>query len=164
MQHLITIVGIICLLSAGAFAQKDFYGDWKLDQEASTRVSRRPDSVTMTVAKTGKEMPVTTHVVMSDEKDGSSPTDRIGSIYIYRLDGKDRTGELRTPTRVVPATTRLVKEGKKLVLIRELGEGAAKSTIKQTWELSADGKTLTTFHESTPRDRTSGSKRIFIRK
>lgn len=86
----------------------------------------------------------------------------------YSLDGKETKMDFSSPMGTMPLTLKAKFDGGKLKLSREMTisgpMGDRTMTSKETWELSADGNTLTVNVErSTPRGNETATK-VFTKK
>lgn len=183
MKKLFTIVGILCLFSVAAFAQKgSFAGTWTLDKAKSKldeRMARSIESMTMTVTQTDKELTVST-----DTKRAAPPAGAGGGMgggmgrggggmgmgggkQTYTLDGKEVKTEVENQMGKVPTTTKATLAGGKFELSRSstftTPDGEMTSSTKETWELSADGKVLTVNREQTSSRGSNSSTLVFTK-
>lgn len=167
----------VLMLAAAGFAQGSYSGTWKLDKERSTLAGpMRIDSMTLTVAHTEREIKVETATKRQAPPEGAGaptagapgggpgrgPVGRGGmgmadGTTVYSLDGKETMAEVDGPMGKMPVT---YKGSAKADGSLELSSsrtfsgrmGDVTMTTKETWSLSADGKTLTIDRvNSTPR-------------
>ena len=161
----------------------DFSGTWMLDiPKSQLDVRMRVEALTMTVAQTDKELKVTTETKRpAPPADAAQPgPNGPGSgrgmrgfgggdgTVSYSLDGKETVVEVDGPNGKMPIKYRgSIEAGKaNLSTSRSFSGpmGDVTATTKDTWTLSADGKTLTVLREqATPRG-TSSSTLVFARK
>lgn len=177
---LLACVSLVVFVFAVSAQDKtaDYAGTWTLDISKSKLDERmRVESMTLTVAQTEKEITVT-----SETKRPAPPANvpqgggrpggmgRMGGdgTTIYSLDGKETKSEVDGPMGKTPITLKAKSEGGKLNLSKASSfsgpMGEVTITTKETWELAADGKSLTVNREqSTPRGATS-STLVFSKK
>lgn len=180
MKKLLFLAAAVVLFSFAAFAQKaDYSGTWALDAGKSKLDERaRIESMTLTVAQTDKELKVETATKRlpppaEAPQGGGRGMGRGGfggdGTVTYSLDGKETKTEMDGPMGKTPVayTAKSESDGKlKLSSSRTINSpmGEAVITTKETWSLSADGKTLTVEREmSTPRG-TNQSTMVFAKK
>jgi hypothetical protein len=89
--------------------------------------------------------------------------------WTYGLDGKDTKGEMQGPMGAMPVTMNAKFDGPKLNLSRSStfnspSGGEVTMTNKETWDLSADGKTLTVNGERTSMRGTETTTKVFTKK
>ena len=159
----------------------DYSGTWSLDVSKSTMDrARNIESMIMTVTQTETELSVTTETKRAappaDAPQGGRPGGGMGrggfgggdSKTVYSLDGKETKSEVEGPNGKMPLALKAKSEAGKLHLSRSSSfsgqMGDVTITTKETWELGADGKTLTVNREqSTPRG-TNSSTLVFSKK
>ena len=182
MIKTIVITLAICLSVVGVYAQKsDFSGKWTLDVAKSKLGERNNiESQTITVAQTDKDIKIETATKRTPPAGGGAPGGGGGGggggmmgrsgdgAATYVLDGKDAKSEVAGPGgAMVPVTTNAKVEGGKIVLSRSSTfngpNGAISTSSKETWELSADGKTLTISSERTTPRGTDSTTRVFVK-
>lgn len=181
------MAAIWCLLTMAAAAQTkpDFSGVWELDK-ASSKLGEmsRIEEMVMTVSQTEKELKVETKVKRMPPPDGQRQGGMgrgpgmgggmLGGMLgdgtaTYNLDGKETKITQETPMGSVPIFTKAKIDDKgKLKISRTssistpMGEFAL--TMKETWSLSEDGKTLTVKRDlDTPRG-TNSMEMVFTKK
>lgn len=184
MKKLSLALFAISLMAAASFAQgkASYSGTWTLDKDKSTLAGpMRIDSMTLTVAHTDKEIKVETATKRLPPNDtpgaptagapGAGPGRR-GAMgmgdgtTVYSLDGKEIQAEVDGPMGKMPVTYKgSVRTDGSLELSSSRSfngpQGAITTTTKETWSLSADGKTLTVDRvNSTPRGEQT-SKLVF---
>jgi hypothetical protein len=181
MNKKIALLAAFCMLLMAVVIsaqekQTNFAGDWTLDKEKSELGERnRIESMTMKVSQTEKELSVERKAKRAEPAGGNEGEGRRGmrgggggneEPVTYSLDGKE--------TKVKMEGGRLSGEAKfkaksekdgtmKLMQTRSFETPMGSRSIKttETWELSADGKTLTISSESeTPRGNRS-TKMVF---
>ncbi len=184
MKKAFMFAAIVAALSISAFAQAkptDFSGTWILDVSKSQLGDRmRVESMTLTVAQTDKELKVTT-----ETKRAAPPADAAqggpgggrgmgrgfgggDSTIAYLLDGKESVVEIDGPNGKMPVKYKAAMDAGNAILTstRSLSGpmGDLTMTTKDSWSLSAEGKTLTVVREqSTPRG-TNSSTMVFAKK
>ena len=180
MRKLLFMAIAVCALAAASFAQTvNYSGTWKLDIEKSTFPGpSRLESMTLTVAQTGKDIKVDTAT-----KRAAPPADAPGGggagrgsrggfggdgSVSYTLDGNETKVEVDSPRGKVPVTYKGSAEtdgSLKLSTSRTVNgpQGEVTMTTKETWKLSADGKTLTVDRESTSPRGNQTSKLVFTK-
>lgn len=154
----------LAALSAAAQNKPDFSGQWHLDVANSKLDQRmRIESMTLTVAQTDKELSVTTSTKRLPPNDGMGGGRGMGGgmggdgTTVYSLDGKETKTEMEGPMGKMPVALKAKMDADgtlKLSSTRTFNGpmGEMTMTTKETWKLSADGKTLTIERESsTPR-------------
>jgi len=170
MKKLSLALFAIVMMAAAALAQgkANYSGTWSLDKEKSTLAGpMRIDGMTLTVAHTEKEIKVETATKRLPPNDtpgaptagapgggpgrGMGPRGGMGmgdGTTVYSLDGKETKAEVDGPMGKMPViyTGTAAADGS-LALSSKRSfngpQGEITSTTKETWKLSADGKTLT---------------------
>lgn len=89
--------------------------------------------------------------------------------WTYGLEGKETTGEMSGPMGPLPVALNAKFDGGKLYLSRSMSfpsQSGDQMTVtnKETWELSADGKTLTVNAERTSMRGTDKTTRVYAKK
>ncbi len=180
MKKLLFLTAAVCLLTAAAFAQDkkgaDFSGTWTLDTARSKQDERRRvEGMTLKVAQTPTELSVTTETKYpappadAPVRPGGGGRGGFGGdgTAVYSLEGKDTKLELDGPNGKIPQTLKAKAEGSKMNLSRSMTMstqgGDMTITMKETWELGADGKTLTVNRESSSPRGTSTSTLVFTK-
>ena len=191
MKKLLLLVGAVALFSIAGFAQKaaNYAGTWKLDKAQSKldqRMSAGIDSMTWTVSQTGNELKIVSDVKraeapMAAPPAGGPPVGGGGGrgmgrggfgggdgTTVYSLDGKETTGELDGPMGKMPVSYKATTAADGSVVLtssRTINgpNGEAKVTTKESWKLSADGKTLTVDRENTSPRGTQTSTLVFVK-
>lgn len=150
----------------------DFSGKWNLDVSKSKMGDRMPvESQTLTVAQTVKELMVETDTKRPEppaNNGGRAGGGRMGGMgggdakATYGLDGKETKTEIDGQMGKTTMTYKAKFDGPKLKLssTRNVSSPMGEFTIptNETWELSADGKTLTIDRETvTPRSTISST-------
>jgi hypothetical protein len=181
MKKLFFAMAVVCLFAFGAFAQKapNFSGTWTLDVSKSKLGDRNNiESQTLTVTQSDKDIKYETATKRTAPPAGSGGGGGMGGgggrggdmPATFTLDGKDIKMDMPGPGGTTsPATMNGKWDGSKLVLTTvrsftnpQTGE-AITSTTKQTWELGADGKSLTITSDSTSPRGTNSSTRVFTK-
>lgn len=180
MKKLSLALFAISLMAAAALAQgkANYSGTWTLDKEKSTLGGpMRIDGMTLTVAHTDKEIKVETATKRLPPNDvpagapgggpgrGMGPRGGMGmgdGTTVYALDGKETKAEVDGPMGKMPIFYKgsAAADGSlELSSKRSFNgpQGEITVTTKESWKLSADGKTLTVDRvNSSPRgDQTS---------
>lgn len=180
MKKLLFLAAALCVFSTAALAQKaaNYSGTWNLDLAKSKLDDRmrNVESMTWTVAQTDAELKITT-ATKRQAPPADAPARPGGgmgrgggfgdSTTSYDLSGKESKIEIDGPNGKMPQTLKASPNGGKLQLTRSMTMntqmGEMTMTTKETWELSADGKTLTvTREQSTPRG-TNTSTMVFTK-
>lgn len=183
---ILTLIFSLFLAVTAVFAQgkaSDFSGNWELDTNKSKLGEKtRIESMTMSVSQTGSELKIETktkHAVSSEgevrvgEKNGGMIRRDIGSnfgettqIVAYNLGGTETKSEI--PGIPIATTTFKAKleNGGKLYLTSNRASEKPKgvTTVKETWTLSADGKTLTVARETVTPQGNVSAEMIFNKK
>jgi hypothetical protein len=184
MKKLSLALFAISLMAAAALAQgkSNYSGTWTLDKDNSTLGGpMRIDGMTLTVAHTDKEIKVETATKRLPPNDGppagapgGGPGRRGGAMgmgdgtTVYALDGKETKAEVDGPMGKMPV---IYKGGMKTDGSLELSSsrtfngpmGEMTMTTKETWKLSADGKTLTIDRVNTSPRGEQTSKLVFTK-
>ena len=185
MKKLVFLMAAVCLFSIAAFAQDkkaDFSGTWTLDVSKSKLDERaRIESMTMTVTQSAKDLKVDTKTIRAARPEGAPGGTGGGggmgrgggfgngeSSTTYSLDGKETTIEQDSPMGKMPVKLMAKSDGGKIGLSssRTMSGPNGEVTIstKETWELAADGKTLTVNRDQTTPRGTSSSTMVFVKK
>lgn len=157
----------------------DFSGKWNLDLAKSKLTDREKttiESQTLTVTQTAADIKIETATKRiappAGAPAGGPPGGGGGGMgrgggmggdapATYAL-GKETTTEQQMGPNTVPVTMSSKWDGSKLVLTRSSTfngpNGEVKNTSKETWELGADGKTLTVNRESTGMQGTTSTR------
>ena len=156
MKKLFFAAAIVCLFAFAAFAQKpaDFSGKWNLDLSKSElgQQAAMIKSQTVTITQSGTSFKVSTQTERNaDAAGGGSGRGGFGGgggDQSYTLDGKEVSTDRQTQNGTVTIKTTASQTGNKVVITSVFPgpNGDVKST--STYELSADGKTLTVTRES----------------
>ncbi|HMS40319.1 MAG TPA: hypothetical protein PKE69_08840 [Pyrinomonadaceae bacterium] len=184
MKKLLFVSAIFCLLAISAFAQDkktpDFSGSWELDVSKSKLDERaRIESMTMSVTQTEKDIKIETTMKRAEGGGGGGGGMNRGGggmggfgggngTTTYTLDGKETKITQDSPMGAIPVSLKAKFDSDKLKLNQtrtintQMGEISI--TTKETWSLSADGKTLTVKRETeTPRGAQT-SEMVFAKK
>jgi len=143
------------VFAVAASAQTNFSGKWSLDVSKSKLGDRNSiESQTLTVTQTDKEIKVETATKRAESAAGGRG--RFGGgdgATTYSLAGKETSVSVDGPMGPMPVALTAKFDGGKLHLSQARTfngpNGEVKVTTKDTWELGADGKTLTVNREST---------------
>ncbi len=190
MKKLLFLAVVTCFLSMAAFAQKANYaGTWTLDAGKSKldERSRNVESMTLIVTQTQTELSVTSttkHSAATLEVPAGAPRPPgggggggggmgrgMGALgdgkTVYALDGKETKVDFEGPNGNIPQTLKAKAEGAKLHLSKSMTmstpRGEMTISTKETWELGADGKTLTVNREQTTPRGTNTSTMVFTK-
>jgi len=165
-------------------APADFSGKWTLDLTKSKLTDREKSSIesqTMTVTQSATDLKFETATKRMAPPAGAPAGGppgggggRMGGggmgggdmTQTYTL-GKETTTEQQMGPATVPVTMGSKWDGSKLVLTRSSvfngPNGEVKNSSKETWELGADGKTLTVNREATGMQGTTTSTKVFTK-
>ena len=156
MKKLFFATALVCLFAFAAFAQKpaDFSGKWNLDLTKSElgQQAAMIKSQTVTITQSGTSFKVSTQTERNADAVGGGGGGRGGfgggGDQSYTLDGKEVSTERQGPNGAMTIKTTASQTGNKVVITSVFPgpNGDVKST--STYELSADGKTLTVTRES----------------
>jgi len=182
MRKLMFFAAVLCLFTMSAFAQKaSFAGTWTLDKEKSKlddRMRNNIESMTWMVAQTDTELKVTTATKRqappadAPARPGGGGMGRGGfgggdGTTAYDLTGKETKVEVEGRGGKVPQTLKATASGGKLQLSKSVtmttDMGEMTMTTKETWELGADGKTMTVTREQTNPRGTNTSTLVFVK-
>ena len=194
MKNLAILFAFVCLFAIGATAQSkkaDFSGEWTLDASKSKLGERsRIEAMTLKVTQTEKELKVETttkrpappqgEMAGGNGNTGAMPAPAGGGMRggmrggfgggdgttVYSLEGKETSTEGAMGGQATLKAK--VEKDSRLNLSRtqtiDSPNGQATISVKETWELSADGKTLTVKRDvESPRGTTS-TEMVFTRK
>jgi hypothetical protein len=176
MKQLFFAMAVVCVFALAAFAQKtpDFSGKWSLDLAKSKLTDREKQTIeaqTITVTQTATDIKIETDTKRVAPPGGgggggmgSGRGGGMGGPQTFLL-GKEATADQQVGPNTVPVTAGSKWDGTKLVTTRSFTfngpNGEVKSVTKQTFELGADGKTLTVTVESTGMQGTTTSTRVY---
>lgn len=179
MKRNVVLAAIFSLfvLAISASAQTaDFSGTWKLDVSKSKLGERNMIAEqTLTVVQTATDISVTPATKRTPPPDGMGGGGGMGRGGMgggdmkstYTLDGKEITSEVDGPMGKMPVKMMAKLEGGKLTLSSSRTfngpNGEMTTTTKESWELSADGKTLTIVTERTSPRGTDTTTRVFAK-
>jgi hypothetical protein len=148
---------VFCMAAIVANAQKaDFSGKWSLDI-AKSELGQQAASIksqTMTITQEGTSFKVSTHVERNvpatDGPGGGAGNGRgMGPMeQSFTLDGKEVSTERQTPNGAVTTKTKSELNGNKVVITSVFPTQNGDMKVTTTYEISADGKTLTLTRES----------------
>lgn len=172
MKKSLILLGIVGLFSLGVFAQTpNFSGEWMLDKAKSKLDERQSASIegqTLTAEQTDKKIKITVTTKQKSGGLGANQVDLGGSTNTYTFDGKEVTVESDSGIgKVLSRFKGELSEGKlKLQSIRTFNTamGDVSLTTKESWGLSADGKTLTIKRESESQRGKLESEWVYARK
>ena len=181
MRKIFFSAAILCVTAVAGYSQAkptDFSGTWVLDVSKSQLGERaRIEAMTVTVAQTDKELKVTTETKRpappADASSGGPGGRGMGRGFgdgtvSYSLDGKETIVEIEGPNGKMPVKYKGTIEGGKANLSSTRTftgpMGEVTSMTKDSWSLSADGKTLTVAREQTSPRGTNSSTLVFAKK
>ena len=164
MLQKVVFLLVFCVAAVAASAQKpaDLTGKWNLDISKSElgQAAGMIKSQTVTITQAGTSFKVATQTERNTPPEGApgggggggrpgagGPGGGMGE-QSYTLDGKEISTERQTQNGTVTTKTKAEQNGNKVIItsVFPTPNGDMKST--STYELSADGKTLTVTRES----------------
>ncbi len=180
MKKAVFLAVSICMLSIAAYSQKQasFSGVWTLDVAKSKLNEReRIESRTMTVTQSGNELKVEVATKRLPPP-ADAPEGRMGGgggmgrggdgTTVYSADGKETTVEVEGPNGKSPMKLKATIEGNKATLTQtrtfNSPNGEISVVTKETWDLAADGKSLTVVRESSGGRMASSTTMVFSKK
>lgn len=148
----IAIISFVVFSSSCASAQykqnaPNFSGTWVLDTgKSKLDENDRIESLTLTVTQSKDEIHVDSALKLIPYNPAFMGGPMIRPLEqnmsnTYRFDGKETQGQVPSPGGPQAATLKAKFDGGKLHLSQTNGDPVV--TLKETWTLSADGKTLT---------------------
>jgi hypothetical protein len=175
---------VLFLMAVGVSAQDkgNFSGHWELDTSKSKLDERaRIQAMTLDVAQTATDVKVQSKTTRAPRPEGAPGGNGQGggmgrgggfgggdSAMTYSLNGKETTVQQDSPMGQVPVTLKAKIDGGKLNLSSSRTfngqNGEVSISTKETWTLSADGKTLTVEREQSSPRGTSSSTLVFAKK
>ena len=178
-------LSVMAISASAQTAPTDFSGKWALDLAKSKLTDREKASIesqTLTVTQTATDIKIETATkrlappagAPAGGPPGGGGGGRMGGgggmggdmPATYAL-GKETTTEQQMGQNTVPVTLGSKWDGSKLILTRSSTftgpMGEVKTTSKETWELAADGKTLTVNSERTSPRGTDSTTRVFTK-
>lgn len=179
------LILLLLTFSAGsAFSQNkpDFSGEWELDIQKSKLDARaRIESMTMRVTQSDEDIRIETFVkrqrISDQSRDGEGRgMGRFGSgfgmigdtSYTYKLNGKETEVTQETPMGAIPVLLKARVEKGKLKLnqtrILNTPMGQVYITVKETWQISEDGKSLAVKREIENPMGVNSSEMVFVKK
>lgn len=166
MKKIIILTGVLCLLTVSALAQSvsNYSGQWVLDKNASKLPAKMStiESITLTVAQSGNELKTA-----SVSKRVSLPAAG-QELVTYFLNGGENKTEYSANGAPVTVKSRARVEGGRLSLQADRSiktdAGNFIASTKETWQLSADGNTMTVKRETKTPQETLVAELIFIKK
>jgi len=135
------VVGLLCCSAFGQAGKPDFSGTWKVNNARSTpRDDARPE-YSIVVAQTANSITVNTKAAVTNIFDGTFPIEKTGEAKhrITHLGDKYRYTKVWWENNTLMFEI-LDKDGKK-----ELSK--ILMAIRESWNVSPDGKVLTTFRQ-----------------
>jgi hypothetical protein len=189
MKKLSLALFAISIMAMAALAQgkANYSGTWNLDKDKSTLSGpMRVDGMTLTVTQSAKDIKVdsvTKRLPPPNLPEGANPGAPGGGRGMgrgfggfgigdgsttYSLDGSELKVEMDGPNGKMPVIHKGTQESNgslKLSTSRTFTGpmGEMTMTTKETWSLSADGKTLTIDRENTTPRGNQTSKLVFIK-
>lgn len=177
MKKNFILAAAICVfvMAVSVSAQKatttDFSGKWALDVAKSKLGERNNiESQTMTVTQTAADIKIETATKRMAPPAGAPAGGRMGgggggdTPMTYSL-GKETRVDQQMGQVTVPVTMKSSWDGSKLILATSRTftrpGGDVTSTTKDTWELGADGKTLTVTAERTGPQGSTSTTRVY---
>lgn len=179
---LFAVVAVCFAAAISVSAQKapaDFSGKWTLDLAKSKLTDREKQTIesqTITVTQTAAEIKIETETKRIAPAGGPPAGGRPGGgggmgggggapgPQVFPI-GKETTSDQQMGQMTVPVTAGAKWDGSKLITSRSSTfngpNGEVKSLTKQTFELGADGKSLTVTVESTGMQGTTTSTRVY---
>lgn len=192
MKKFMSLFLLVGLFAVSAFAQSapNVGGEWTLDKSKSTldeRMARSIESQTMTVTQTATDVKVATVTKRNAPPAGAPGGGQGGGMggqggggrgmgggmggdttNTYTLDGKEVTVEVEGPMGKVPVKFKgEIKNGALHVQTTRTfngPQGEITTTTKETWTVSADGKTLTVKRDTESPRGTQSSELVFSKK
>lgn len=177
-NFVITVAIALFALAISASAQKgpDYSGKWNLDvSKLSGQQAQMIKSEVVTITQSGNSFKISTHVERNAPADGAPGAGRggfgggAGGDQSFTLDGKEMSMDMPGPGgATVPVKMSGKWDGSKIVttssrtFTNQAGESMT-STTKTTYELGADGKTLTVTTERTGGRGPSSSSRVYTK-
>ena len=153
-----TLVLCVAAIAANAQTAPNFSGKWTLDI-AKSELGQAASSIksqTMSIRHAGDSFKVLTQVERN-----APPTDGPGGgagngramasgpmEQAFTLDGKEVSSERQTPNGAVTTKTKSEQMGNKILVTSTFPGPNGEMKVTTTYELSADGKTLTLTRES----------------
>jgi hypothetical protein len=170
------------VMAISASAQKapaDFTGKWNLDLAKSKLTDREKASIeaqTITVTQTPADIKIETETKRIAPAGGApagggggggrAGGGGMGGPQVFLL-GKETTADQTMGQNTVPVTSGSKWDGSKLVTSRSFTfngpNGEIKSSTKQTFDMGADGKSLTVTVDSTGAQGTTTSVRVYAK-
>ena len=166
MRKILFLTLVFCMSVFAANAQKsaDLSGKWSLDISKSDlgQMAAMIKSQTVTITQAGTSFKVSTQTERNAPPEGAAGAPggggggrgpggggMGGGEQSYTLDGKEVSTERQTQNGAITTKTKAEQNGNKVVItsVFPTPNGDMKSTT--TYDLSADGKTLTVTREST---------------
>lgn len=171
-----TLSLVAMAFSVSAQKAPDFGGKWTLDVAKSKLGDRNSiESQTMSVTQTDKDIKIETATKRMAPPAGGGGGGRMGGgmggggdmAMTYTLDGKETKIERQGPQGAIPVMLKGKFDGGKLHLSQSSTfagpNGDITTTTKETWELGADGKSLTVTTERTTMRGTDSTTKVFTK-
>lgn len=165
MLQKVVFMLVFCMAAVAASAQKpaDLSGKWNLDIGKSElgQAAGMIKSQTLTITQAGTSFKVATQTERNAPAEGAPGGGGPGGgggrgmgagggagEQSYTLDGKEVSTERQTPNGTVTTKTKAEQTGNKVVVTSTFPTPNGDMKQTSTYELSADGKTLTVTRES----------------
>lgn len=153
MKKVLFLLGIVCAFAFTASAQTpNFAGTWKLDtSKLNEQMAAMIKSQTKVITQDASEIKDTTTTERNAPPAGGGGQGGGGGFgggmgggpITYKLDGSEVVTERDTPNGKITTKTTAKINGGKLEVTSVTATPNGDRTSKTSWELSADGKTLT---------------------
>lgn len=175
-NFVLSAIAIVFALTLTASAQKapaDFSGKWTLDMSKSTVSDNEKaaiESQVLTITQTAGDIQVVTATKRIAPKDAPAggPSGRAmgsGEMTNSFPFGKETTVERQMGPNTVPTTLGSKWDGSKVItwssMTMNTPNGESKRSVKEVYELSADGKTLTVSRENSGPGGSNSSTRVY---
>lgn len=177
MKKLLFLTAAVCLFSVAAFAQDkkaNYSGTWTLDVSKSKLGDRNSiESQTLTVTQTATDIKVETATKRAAPPAGAGGGGGMGrgggfggdGTTTYALDGKEVKSEVQGQGGSMGVTTKAKLDGGKFMVTRSVTTPMGDRVSSESWELSADGNTLTVTSQRPNRDGgTDTTTKVFTKK
>lgn len=159
MNKLFFAAALVGLFAVAALAQKpaDLSGKWNLDISKSDlgQQASMIKSQTMTITQAGTSFKLSTQTERNAPPEGGGGGMGAGRMggggggeQSFTLDGKEVSTERQTPNGAITTKTTASQMGNKVVITSVFPGPNGEIKTTTTYELSADGKTLTVSRES----------------
>ena len=170
--HFTTMLSLFVLvLPAWAQTATNFAGTWTLDI-AKSRISDREKAViefqSLTVVQSDKDVMVTTSTKRVPPPGAQTAAGPMSMSATFTFDGKETVASVNgRDGKPMPVRTSSMWDGSKLVLTTSRTHGSPQGEIttvqKDTWDLTADGKTLIIRRDNTGPEGTTTTARVYTK-